>query len=149
MRRASSSASSSSAARSASASSGCARARPGSSSRRWLRRCAPRSPPRTATLATRGRAPPRCAPPPPPTGGVGRRPTAGGMYELLRDAHELVPGLRELQIEELSVGLRPGTPDNAPVLGAGALEGLSWATGHHRNGVLLAPLTAELLCGVL
>jgi glycine oxidase len=77
------------------------------------------------------------------------QPTAGGVYELLRDAHELVPGLRELQIEELSVGLRPGTPDNAPVLGAGALEGLSWATGHHRNGVLLAPLTAELLCGVL
>ena len=41
-------------------------------------------------------------------------PTAGGVYELLRDAHELVPGISELEIEELSVGLRPGTPDNAP-----------------------------------
>jgi glycine oxidase len=76
-------------------------------------------------------------------------PTAGGVYELLRDAYELLPGLAELQIEELSVGLRPGTPDNAPVLGHGALEGLVWASGHHRNGILLAPLTAELIAGVL
>jgi glycine oxidase len=72
-------------------------------------------------------------------------PTAGGVYELLRDASELVPGISELQIEELSVGLRPSTPDNAPVIGPGALEGLVWATGHHRNGILLAPLTAELV----
>jgi glycine oxidase len=77
------------------------------------------------------------------------QPTAGGMHELLREAHELVPGVSELQVEELSVGLRPGTPDNAPAIGPGALEGLTWATGHHRNGVLLAPLTAELLAGVL
>ena len=46
--------------------------------------------------------------------------TAGGVYELLRDAHELVPGISELEIEELSVGLRPGTPDNAPAIGAAA-----------------------------
>ena len=72
-------------------------------------------------------------------------PTAGGVRELLRDASELVPGIDELRIEELSVGLRPGTPDNVPVIGAGALEGLVWATGHHRNGILLAPLTAELV----
>jgi glycine oxidase len=72
-------------------------------------------------------------------------PTAGGVYELLRDAHELIPGIEELQIEELSVGLRPSTPDNAPVIGPGALDGLVWATGHHRNGILLAPLTAELV----
>ena len=76
-------------------------------------------------------------------------PTAGGVYELLRDACELVPGIDELRIEELSVGLRPGTPDNAPVIGHGALEGLVWATGHHRNGILLAPLTAELLLATL
>jgi len=76
-------------------------------------------------------------------------PTAGGVYELLRDASELVPGIDELRIEELSVGLRPGTPDNAPVIGPGALEGLVWATGHHRNGILLAPLTAELLLPTL
>jgi glycine oxidase len=77
------------------------------------------------------------------------QPTVGGVYELLRHAHELVPGVSELQIEELCVGLRPGTPDNAPVIGPGALEGLTWATGHHRNGILLAPLTAELVVGVL
>jgi glycine oxidase len=75
--------------------------------------------------------------------------TAGGVYELLRDAHELVPGVSELEIEELSVGLRPGTPDNAPAIGAGALAGLVWATGHHRNGILLAPLTAELAVAAL
>jgi glycine oxidase len=72
-------------------------------------------------------------------------PTAGGVRELLRDASELVPGIDELHIEELSVGLRPGIPDNVPVIGAGALQGLVWATGHHRNGILLAPLTAELV----
>lgn len=77
------------------------------------------------------------------------RPTAGGAYELLRAAHELLPGVHELEIEELSVGLRPGTPDNAPMIGRGAPEGLLWATGHHRNGVLLAPLTAELLASAL
>jgi glycine oxidase len=76
-------------------------------------------------------------------------PTAGAVYELLRDARELVPGISELEIEELSVGLRPGTPDNAPAIGAGAVAGLVWATGHYRNGVLLAPLTAELVAGVL
>jgi glycine oxidase len=76
-------------------------------------------------------------------------PTAGGVYELLRGARELVPGISELEIEELSVGLRPGTPDNAPAIGPGALPGLIWATGHYRNGILLAPLTAELVTGVL
>ncbi len=77
------------------------------------------------------------------------KPTVGGVYELLRDARELVPGVLELQIEELSVGFRPSTPDNAPVLGPGAVDGLVWATGHHRNGILLAPLTADLLADVL
>ena len=47
-------------------------------------------------------------------------------------------------IEELAAGLRPGTPDNAPVLGPGALDGLQWAAGHFRHGILLAPITAEL-----
>jgi glycine oxidase len=76
-------------------------------------------------------------------------PDVGGIYELLRDAHELVPGISELKIEELSVGLRPGTPDNAPAIGRGAAEGLIWATGHHRNGILLAPLTAQLVTQLL
>jgi glycine oxidase len=78
-------------------------------------------------------------------------PDVGGVYELLREAHEIVPGISELKIEELCVGLRPGMPDNAPAIGAGSPEGLLLATGHHRNGILLAPLTAELgaklLCG--
>ena len=77
------------------------------------------------------------------------RPAVGGTYELLRDAHETVPGVSELEIEELCVGLRPGTPDNVPVIGHGSLEGLIWATGHHRNGILLAPLTAALVVDML
>lgn len=81
--------------------------------------------------------------------GFEREPTARGVYELLRDARELVPGVLELQIEELSVGFRPATADNVPAVGLGALPGLLWATGHHRNGILLAPLTAELLANVL
>jgi glycine oxidase len=81
--------------------------------------------------------------------GFDTRPTAGAIHELLRDAHELVPGISELEIEELCVGLRPGTPDNAPAIGAGAIEGLIWAAGHHRNGILLAPLSADLVLGVL
>jgi glycine oxidase len=81
--------------------------------------------------------------------GFALAPTAGGVYELLRDARELVPGTSELEIEELSVGLRPGTPDNAPAIGHGTPRGLIWATGHYRNGILLAPLTAELVVGLL
>ena len=81
--------------------------------------------------------------------GFSERPSVGGVYELLRAADEVLPGVSELEIEELSVGFRPGTPDNAPAIGAGALQGLTWATGHHRNGILLAPLTAELVAGVL
>jgi glycine oxidase len=76
-------------------------------------------------------------------------PTVGGVYELLREAGELIPGVRELEIEELAVGFRPGTPDNAPAIGPGALAGLMWATGHHRNGILLAPLTAEMVVELL
>jgi glycine oxidase len=81
--------------------------------------------------------------------GFERDATVGGIYQLLRDAHELVPGVAELQIEEVGVGLRPGTPDNTPVIGRGALGGLIWATGHYRNGILLAPLTAELVANAL
>jgi glycine oxidase len=77
------------------------------------------------------------------------QPDVGGIYELLREAHELLPGVSELKIEELCVGLRPGTPDNAPIVGRATLAGLMWATGHHRNGILLAPLTAELVVRLL
>jgi glycine oxidase len=75
--------------------------------------------------------------------------TAGAMFELLRDAGELVPGVSELVLDEFGAGLRPGTPDNLPAIGPGALDGLYWATGHRRNGILLAPATAELVAGAL
>jgi glycine oxidase len=75
--------------------------------------------------------------------------TAGAAYELLREVHELVPGVSELHLEEVCVGLRPGTPDNAPIIGRAACEGLVWATGHYRNGILLTPLTGELVADLL
>lgn len=70
--------------------------------------------------------------------------TAGAVFELLRDAIELVPGLGELVIDELIAGLRPATPDNAPAIGPSALPGLHWAAGHYRGGILLAPVTAAI-----
>lgn len=75
--------------------------------------------------------------------------TAGGVYELLRDAHELVPGITELPLTETRAGLRPGSPDNAPLLGPSGLAGLLLATGHHRNGVLLTPVTGDVLAHAL
>jgi glycine oxidase len=76
--------------------------------------------------------------------------TAGACYELLRDAIELLPGLGELAVERLSAGLRPATPDNLPAIGPSVTPGLHWATGHYRHGVLLAPITAELVvAGIL
>jgi glycine oxidase len=75
--------------------------------------------------------------------------TAGGVYELLRDAHELVPGITELPLTETLAGLRPGSPDNAPLLGRTAVDGLLLATGHHRNGVLLTPVTGDIMAEVL
>ncbi|MEU7223756.1 glycine oxidase ThiO [Streptomyces chrestomyceticus] len=75
--------------------------------------------------------------------------TAGGVYELLRDAHELVPGITELPLVESRAGLRPGSPDNAPLLGPTALPGLLVATGHHRNGVLLTPVTGDVMAAAL
>ncbi|MEE1793181.1 glycine oxidase ThiO [Streptomyces sp. BE308] len=75
--------------------------------------------------------------------------TAGGVYELLRDAHELVPGITELPLTETRAGLRPASPDNAPLLGPTALPGLLLATGHHRNGVLLTPVTGDAMADVL
>ncbi|MDX2599195.1 glycine oxidase ThiO [Streptomyces caniscabiei] len=75
--------------------------------------------------------------------------TAGGVYELLRDAHELVPGITELPLTETRAGLRPASPDNAPLLGPSGLDGLLLATGHYRNGVLLTPVTGDVLAEVL
>ncbi len=70
---------------------------------------------------------------------------AGAVFELLRDAFELLPSVTELVIDELSAGLRPATPDNAPAIGPGAIPGLHWATGHFRHGILLTPITAQIV----
>ena len=75
--------------------------------------------------------------------------TAGAAFELLRDASELVPGISEWVLDEFAAGLRPGTPDNLPAIGAGELDGLHWAVGHRRGGILLAPVTADLIVGAL
>jgi glycine oxidase len=81
--------------------------------------------------------------------GADTRVTAGGIWELLRDARTIVPGITELELAEAVAGLRPGTPDNAPVLGPSALPGLVLATGHFRAGVLLAPVTADVITSYL
>ncbi|MFV2145241.1 MULTISPECIES: glycine oxidase ThiO [Isoptericola] len=71
------------------------------------------------------------------------RPSAGGVFALLRDARALVPALDEAAFVEATLRARPATPDNLPLVGPTATPGLHLATGHHRGGVLLAPLTAE------
>ena len=75
--------------------------------------------------------------------------TAGGVHELLREAYRALPEVAELELVEALAGLRPGTPDNAPLLGPGALDGLVLATGHYRNGILLAPISAEAVAASL
>ena len=75
--------------------------------------------------------------------------TAGGIYELLKHGWETLPGIYELPLAETWVGLRPTSRDDAPILGPTPLEGLVLATGHHRNGILLAPLTGRIVCDFL
>ena len=74
--------------------------------------------------------------------GFDTRLTAGGLFELLRGAWEAVPGVYELPILETWTGLRPGSRDNAPILGHTPIDNLIVATGHYRNGILLTPVTA-------
>lgn len=77
--------------------------------------------------------------------GFDDRVTAGGVHELLREAYRLLPEVAELEFVAAVAGLRPGTPDNLPVVGKTRLEGLLLATGHYRNGILLAPITARAI----
>jgi glycine oxidase len=75
--------------------------------------------------------------------GFDDRLTAGGIFALLEAAWRAVPAIEELAIEEMWVGFRPTSRDDAPILGPTPVDGLLLATGHHRNGILLAPATAE------
>jgi glycine oxidase len=75
--------------------------------------------------------------------------TAGAVYTLLRDAQTILPALAEAELVETGAGLRPGTPDNAPYLGRGVVDGLVIASGHYRNGILLAPLSASVVASLL
>jgi glycine oxidase len=75
--------------------------------------------------------------------------TSGGVHELLREAYRLLPDVAEMEFAGVTAGLRPGTPNNLPLVGPGAIEGLVLATGHFRNGILLAPLAAEAVADLL
>ena len=79
--------------------------------------------------------------------GFEKRVTTSGTLQLLHAASELIPRLGELPLDANWVGLRPTSPDGLPILGAGPIGNLSYATGHGRNGILLAPRTAELIVG--
>jgi glycine oxidase len=75
--------------------------------------------------------------------------TAGAVFDLLRDAIEVVPGVTELELVQTLARWRPGTADNAPLLGPSTVPGLVHATGHYRNGVLLTPITADTIADLL
>jgi glycine oxidase len=74
---------------------------------------------------------------------------AGAVFELLEAAVAVVPAVAELELVETLSRLRPGSPDNLPILGTTSVPGLVLATGHYRNGVLLTPITAEAITAVL
>jgi glycine oxidase len=71
--------------------------------------------------------------------------TAGGVESILGTAQQLVPKLADAEIAEIWCGLRPDTPDHLPLLGPTGVQGLTMATGHYRNGILLTPITATLV----
>ncbi|MGZ4353812.1 MAG: glycine oxidase ThiO [Gaiellaceae bacterium] len=77
------------------------------------------------------------------------RVTAGAVHELLREAYRALPEIAELELVETAVGFRPATPDNGPLIGEWGDEGLLVATGHYRNGILLAPVTAAAVAALL
>jgi glycine oxidase len=80
--------------------------------------------------------------------GFDTRVTVEGIHQLLHDAAVLVPGLLDLELAEIGAGLRPGSPDNEPVIGETSVTGLVVATGHNRNGILLTPVTADAVAGL-
>ena len=81
--------------------------------------------------------------------GFDARVTAGGMHDLLDAALAVAPALASFAVVETWAGLRPGSHDGRPYLGATALDGYVVATGHFRNGILLAPITARLIADLV
>ncbi|MCD5352626.1 glycine oxidase ThiO [Kineosporia mesophila] len=81
--------------------------------------------------------------------GLDQRVTAGAVHDLLRDAQALVPAVSELELTGTTARCRPGTPDNLPLIGPSVVPGLTLATGHHRNGVLLCAVTADAVAAAL
>lgn len=77
--------------------------------------------------------------------GYEKRVTSGGIERILAAANQLAPALAQAEIVETWSGLRPGTPDQLPILGPAEMDGLIYATGHYRNGILLAPITAKIV----
>ena len=72
--------------------------------------------------------------------------TAGGIFSLLKVAREMVPAVEDLPIIDSWSGLRPTSMDDAPIVGPSKdIKGLIFATGHHRNGILLAPITSNAI----
>jgi glycine oxidase len=81
--------------------------------------------------------------------GPDRTVTAGAVHDLLRDAMSVLPVTSELILAETCAGLRPGTPDNGPIVGGSGVDGLLLATGHYRNGILMSPATADAIVACL
>jgi glycine oxidase len=78
--------------------------------------------------------------------GYDKRVTAGGVASIIKSAVEIMPCIADQAITETWAGLRPRAPDDLPILGADPrVEGLIYATGHYRNGILLAPITAQAI----
>ncbi len=75
--------------------------------------------------------------------GFAEEVTGGALYDLLEGGIELVPGIRELPVQDVDVGFRPATRDNRPLLGPSGAPGIVYATGHYRHGILLTPITAQ------
>jgi len=81
--------------------------------------------------------------------GFDTAPTAGPVMRLIERAWEAVPGIYDLPIDSIDVGLRPGSRDHLPIIGPTSVPGLFMATGHYRHGILLAPATADAVCAMV
>jgi glycine oxidase len=82
--------------------------------------------------------------------GFTKKVTAAGLHSILSHALEIAPALGGLPLVDSWAGLRPRAEDDLPVLGpCSQVEGLFYATGHYRNGILLAPITGELIAQLI